>query len=808
MKIQKIRIEKIRGVKDIEIIPNGESVVIYGPNGSGKSAIVDAIDFLLTGKISRLEGEGAGELKLKEHGPHVDYRDKLKEAIVSAEILIPESQEIIHLERKMSTPTTLKIEPKDKEDDLNKYWNLAGLHQYVLSRKEILKYITAEGGKRATEIQALLNLNQVESIRKALVALKNETEKNEAATKTTVDSTCESIKNVCNIGTFSLPDVLKEINSLRKILGSDEIKTLITNEIKKGINVKKGLESSETLSTEQTQNYLKSMNEIFELKEKIVLNEKTIRDCLEKISKDKDLNKGLNQKTLIDLGLKLVVGDICPLCEKEWETGKLLIYLKERHKKAIEAEQVFKQLNDAIIYVKDKMGKLLTYANNAMKFKSENKEFTLKSTEFIQSLTQWNESLKTLSDNVGANKLPDKSINELFNGNIIQLTLENIPKDSNISVEQAAWENLVRIELLLCQYEQNVDKNNKSKLLALKSLKLLEYFESSRDFVLKTIYDAIKDNFCKYYSEIHGDDEKKFDSKFTPEGAALMLEVDFYGRGLFPPHALHSEGHQDSMGICLYLALNKYLTNDLMSLTVLDDVLMSIDSSHKRGVCKLLKNNFANRQFFITTHDPIWAKQLKAESIVKSKNMIEFEGWSLDSGPIYKEDPNVWDKISVDLNSNKISEAAQKLRRESEYFFESLCDSYRSKMQYRGDNRYTLSDYANSACAQYRDFLKQAKNTAIKYKREDVKTILESMEISFSDKFQKTKIEEWLINEEVHYNKWDYLQKTDFEPVVAAFKDLHNEFFCSKCGSVIGVSFEGFKAKALMCNCGTVSITL
>src|SRR3990172_6113030 len=103
MKILEIQIENIRGIKNITISPNGENVVIFGPNGSGKSAVVDAIEFLLAGRISRLEGEGTKNLSLKEHGPHVDYRDKLKDVNVKAKIKINDYNQIIEIERKMSS---------------------------------------------------------------------------------------------------------------------------------------------------------------------------------------------------------------------------------------------------------------------------------------------------------------------------------------------------------------------------------------------------------------------------------------------------------------------------------------------------------------------------------------------------------------------------------------------------------------------------------------------------------------------------------------------------------------------------------
>ena len=82
MKILELDIHNVRGIPDLSLKPDGKNLVIWGLNGSGKSAVVDAIDFLLTGNISRLIGEGTGEISLPRHGPHIDH--KPEEAVVRA----------------------------------------------------------------------------------------------------------------------------------------------------------------------------------------------------------------------------------------------------------------------------------------------------------------------------------------------------------------------------------------------------------------------------------------------------------------------------------------------------------------------------------------------------------------------------------------------------------------------------------------------------------------------------------------------------------------------------------------------------
>lgn len=75
------------------------------------------------------------------------------------------------------------------------------------------------------------------------------------------------------------------------------------------------------------------------------------------------------------------------------------------------------------------------------------------------------------------------------------------------------------------------------------------------DDTLETLYSDVENRFGEFYGAINKDDEGSFKAKFKPDGAKLELLVDFYGLGMFPPGAYHSEGHQDGMGICLYLAL-------------------------------------------------------------------------------------------------------------------------------------------------------------------------------------------------------------------------------------------------------------
>lgn len=79
----------MRGIRKLDIDFKKATYAISGPNGSGKSGIIDAIEFGLTGQISRLTGTGTKGLSVSEHGPHVDKTKFPDAAFVELRVFLP-----------------------------------------------------------------------------------------------------------------------------------------------------------------------------------------------------------------------------------------------------------------------------------------------------------------------------------------------------------------------------------------------------------------------------------------------------------------------------------------------------------------------------------------------------------------------------------------------------------------------------------------------------------------------------------------------------------------------------------------------
>src|SRR6202035_1018326 len=200
---------------------------------------------------------------------------------------------------------------------------------------------------------------------------------------------------------------------------------------------------------------------------------------------------------------------------------------------------------------------------------------------------------------------------------------------------------------------------------------------------LNTLYEDVQEDFSTFYREINEDDESKFTAKLTPSEGKLDLEVNFYERGLFPPGAYHSEGHQDGIGVCLYLALMKRLFGDRFAIALLDDVVMSVDARHRYQFCQLLKTHFPNTQFIITTHDRLWAEQMRSAGLVTAKTSLAFHSWTVDTGPLVESNVEIWDEIAAALAKGKVETAASALRHHLEWVSRVLADELSATVPFR-----------------------------------------------------------------------------------------------------------------------------
>ncbi|WP_423925891.1 ATP-binding protein [Candidatus Palauibacter sp.] len=172
IQIESVTIRELRGIRELAVQPRRNNFVVSGPNGSGKSGVVDAVQFALTGEMSRLAGKGTGGLTVNRHGPHVDHRDDPASAEVSIRFYVPDLEKSAILTRNVKNAKKFKLEP-DEPEIRAIIEKVAGHPELSLSRREIIKYIIVEAGQRSKEIQALLKLEAIGQTRGVLKTTSN-----------------------------------------------------------------------------------------------------------------------------------------------------------------------------------------------------------------------------------------------------------------------------------------------------------------------------------------------------------------------------------------------------------------------------------------------------------------------------------------------------------------------------------------------------------------------------------------------------------------------------------------------------------
>lgn len=535
------------------------------------------------------------------------------------------------------------------------------------------------------------------------------------------------------------------------------------------------------------------------------------------LESDPALLQAVTRRAFIERGLLLVEGAQCPLCDTEWDDEQhLRDHLQAKLAKSKEAEALQQRLQINAAEIANHARKLVALISPVQALaKSDGPE------GFAAALGTWSEYLGVFAKSLGsvdeviAQKArvesgwiaaPPSLAERLaaLTGNV------KAKPDQSASVAAQTFLTLAQDRLNSWRGAQRAEKE--AAAASTRGQDVYKAYCDAAEEQLEALYAAVAGDFSTYYREINSDDEGAFKAKLEPSEGKLDLEVAFYDKGMFPPAAYHSEGHQDGMGVCLYLALMKRVLGPRFRFAVLDDVVMSVDHGHRKQFCTLLKTRFPETQFIITTHDKVWAKQMQTEGLVDSKGGIAFHSWSVQTGPVCEQLGDVWHQIDQDLAKNDVPTAAGRLRRHLEYVSGELADQDHlgAKLTFRGDLSYDLGDLLPAVIGRHGELLKLAAKSANDWNDGNAKAQVEALKTARAEALAKYGGENWVVNKALHYTEWADFSKAEFTSVVEAFKTLLLQFRCTKagCDSWLYVTPRKGDPEVLRCRCTGINLNL
>ena len=509
IRIERIEIEEFRGIRKLELKLGKKNFGICGPNGTGKSGVVDAVEFALTGNVTRLSGSGTADLSVKAHAPHVDSQKTPEKSRVKITAYSPIHKTQFTVERRVSTATTVDVQPNNAAtkaivDEL-------ALHpEFALSRREIVKYIITPPGQRSKDVQTLLRLDQIEKVRQSLQKIANETRKDAQQAEIALSNAKSALLTHLGLSASSEAAILEVINQRRKLLVLEEIKKLEGK-----ISLKSGVVTEKPEGTVTRIAKVSAQSEIGSFKEEVAkagdvehsqarTNALTI---LKELQSNPERLRGFQRQTLFQQGLDLLEEDACPLCDTAWDLGSLKEHLTKKLALAEEAAAILESLQDAIQPIVNNYkgmsaaaAKLVTTCSLA-----EPKLDATSISEFAEACDQDCEAIEPVAENPsligaaitalsGTAWSPTPQVVKASDD--LEKHVKALPDPSN---EELAREFLImaqeRYESLQFSEGDRAIKTSESAVAA----RVLEIYGTTSTAVLEGIYDAVESDFTDYY---------------------------------------------------------------------------------------------------------------------------------------------------------------------------------------------------------------------------------------------------------------------------------------------------------------------
>ncbi|AQL42113.1 hypothetical protein BV210_05025 [Halorientalis sp. IM1011] len=824
MKINSLTISNFRGINgEFELEPKTENVVIVGPNGSGKSSVIAAIDFLLTGSIRELSGEGSQSLTETRHGPHIDSDPT--DAWVEGEFML--NGDSLTVRRSVSDRTNPSIGRDDDDEeefgeDFESVTRAAERGLHLLSRDEILDFITAQAGSRSESIRSLLDLQNVQSRRLALDNAAGYFENEANRLEREADRLREDLYTALESESDSDDSVLQLVNDLREDLGGNEL-TNLDEQFDSDIDSPSRRVIASPLLRSDGRQRIEELQEWFDTDvEDFLEADEAYREQWNEIDIEGEARRDLKRQRLVELGKEAIDDDAerCPLCLNEWDPEELRENLSERLEEAEELQKKLDELEERRDAAQQSLTDVRVVAESLHETLTGVDEFDGEPLEeFVELVQDWEDAYnQDLLSKPPKDEMTKDDRDALLRPDDLQSMLEELDQHISSGPEldelESAWSNLQAANQRYDEMHSNSRNAAEYRRVAQDVRTTHQKFVEARDSVLNRIYDEIEDKFERYYTTIHTD-ETDFGAGLDPTETGLEMEVEFYDRGQHPPHALHSEGHQDSMGICLYFALYDWLQEqEEISIMMLDDVVMSIDSEHRRPLARLMASEIAeDHQLFITTHDDLWHRHLRSSGVVNSNGVVQFSDWNIEDGPKIIDRPEMeWETIEEELNDGNVSIAAHQTRRMAEWFLREACDRLDGKVPFKANSQWNLGDFQQGVISRYKSLVKSAKASADSWNRDMRVSHFEELDNKMTEISERISHDGAALNPNVHWNETEseFANCTpgELRPAINVYRELYEMLWCNECDSCLRVVKDGHTDDSVKCNCSSVNWNL
>jgi recombinational DNA repair ATPase RecF len=707
--IRAIRFEHFRGLPDSSFKLNGKSLVLLGSNGKGKTAVVDGIEFVFSGQVSRFVGSGSGNI---DHDDAIQHVRKLGVPKVTLS-LSPSNGAI---SRSLDSDSLTITDRQAVKDYFEQH---PGVDAFILRRAKILDFVCDQDADRYRKFIQLLGISHVDNLQRSFVDAENQAKDGAQRVKTSFLVKLAVFRDpVANFEPQNLDQVLVRI--------SEAVQSFGLGRIDEWPDVAIRLPFLKAMRPEANKDKIDTLTRAL-----VSLETPLPSDVAPDIAKANTLRQKLVElgassadaprSNIITEGAAYLIRheaeENCPLCEKAFvqPLAEVLARLKQRSEALRELREAEANrrgaLNRIHRYAESTSAQLRKDLEHAKQFYSTTKQ-TLR--DALASTLRWSRLLKRRESGEDSSDLvlPPRLLTLALTRDACAFALKTqkaalVPPDSS-KLEAA----IALLERGIASHAEIISAENAiggAEELARRAAVAREAFPKARENAIQKVFEQIAATVLDFYRRLHdfdGANERSectaLELKPTSRAAAggLRLAIQFLGLAdSKDPRAFLSEGHLDSLGLCLFLA-TVHIFNPPGSLLVLDDVLTSIDKEHRRRVGELLFQEFADYQIVLTTHDEHWHDLLnssaRAWGIQGKWSFKKIENWTLDSGPDLSEIDSSWEFVDAHLIETEYRELGGPFRLILEDFLKRTAAKLELKLKFKFDGKYTTGDFVTA----------------------------------------------------------------------------------------------------------------
>ncbi|MGH6898797.1 MAG: AAA family ATPase [Geminicoccaceae bacterium] len=597
MRIKAVRLNWFRGAAaEATLETDSKSAVIYGPNGSGKSSFVDAIEYILEdGRIGHLSHEYSGRKQerglLNTHIPH--------DARCECTIKFTDDSNLLVSIRRDGTASFSGADHVRMSQ-----WDY---QRTVLRQDEVAAFISARKGDKYSALLPLLHLQSLEIAAENLRQLAKAVEQRPSV-KEKKQHICQALsQRKTHFGDQPETQIWILIRGLSKKYLGNGTAVYTDSDLCSATNHE--LEARISRFSEDQQRYYW----LLEIKAQDIAN-KIDRVRIASLELVDEVEPLIDERLEVlqaaaSLADKLQGPDevTCPACGQTVSVDAFQAHVQAERARLRDIIDRFNTRRAALAVLSDAVkatkrildrSELATWREDERQAGVRDALVAIGALDLDRLRTTCSEDiLRTIEDDVG---------------NIVdRVTAETSVAPPDVQVLSSDKQKVDAASVLLSSRELEAEVVTIDQLVRFigeLEKKVRKEIKAQSSAVIEEISADIQ----SMWAILHPGERIEDVRLYVPSEAdkAIDIALRFYGVDQDSPRLSLSEGHRNSLGLCIFLAMAKREAATDRPL-FLDDVVVSLDRNHRGMVAEILKREFSRRQVIILTHDREWYTELK-----------------------------------------------------------------------------------------------------------------------------------------------------------------------------------------------------